>query len=71
MNTRSPFPDQLNWTSQELADAVPLRLSKLFAFDASRAGIVAVDSANPAAVPRTQPGSYLPTPPSSTGFRIR
>lgn len=73
MNTRSPFPfpDQLNWTSQDLADAVPLRLSELFAFDASLAGIVASDSANPTAATRAQQGSYLPAPPSSTGFRIR
>ncbi|MGH8075306.1 MAG: hypothetical protein ACREO4_14745 [Lysobacter sp.] len=71
MNTRSPFPDQLNWTSQDLADAVPLRLSELFAFDASLADIVAGDSANATVATRTQPDSYLPTPPASTGFRIR
>jgi hypothetical protein len=33
------FPQQ--WTSQDLADAVPLRLHELFDFDASRDGPVA------------------------------
>lgn len=30
------FPFDLRWSSQDLADAVPLRLHELFAFDASR-----------------------------------
>ena len=67
---QSPF-ETLRWSAQDLADAVPLRLSELFAFDASLAGIVASDSANPTAATRAQQGSYLPAPPSSTGFRIR
>lgn len=33
----SPFHN-LHWNSQELADAVPLRLHELYAFDAARDG---------------------------------
>ena len=36
MNADVYFPSQLNWTAQELAEAVPLRLHELFAFDAGR-----------------------------------
>lgn len=43
MNTSSTFPSSpftsgLNWTSQDLADAVPLRLFELFGFDAGPNG---------------------------------
>jgi hypothetical protein len=33
MNAIASFPQRLNWTAQQLADAVPLRLSELFALD--------------------------------------
>lgn len=35
MSTTSTFPYRLNWTAQDLADAVPLRLFELFGFDAT------------------------------------
>jgi hypothetical protein len=34
----SAFPFQLHWTSQELADAVPLRLHEMFGFQAGHDG---------------------------------
>ncbi len=36
MNAFAHFPSRLHWTAQQLADAVPLRLHELFAFDAAR-----------------------------------
>ena len=36
MNTFPHFPSHLHWTAQQLADAVPLRLHELYAFDAAR-----------------------------------
>lgn len=62
------FPSQLHWTSEQLADAVPLRLHELFAFDAGHAG----ESAN-ASVPTRQmePRRYLPASPAPDVFRIR
>ena len=38
MKTSSTFPFNLHWTSQDIADAVPLRLFELFAFDAGPGG---------------------------------
>jgi len=38
MNAFAPFPSRLHWTAQQLADAVPLRLHELFAFDAAHHG---------------------------------
>jgi hypothetical protein len=34
MNTHSTFPYHLSWTSQDIADAVPLRLFELVNFEA-------------------------------------
>ncbi|MGY1408225.1 MULTISPECIES: hypothetical protein [unclassified Luteimonas] len=36
MDTFAYFPSRLHWTAQQLADAVPLRLHELYAFDAAR-----------------------------------
>ena len=36
MNAFDRFPTPLHWTSQQLADAVPLQLHELYAFDATR-----------------------------------
>ena len=69
MNTHSHFPDQLNWTSQDLADAVPLRLFELFAFDASPAA-AAVGSCANQPPRRTWPASYLPAEPRQPLFRV-
>jgi len=38
MNTPTTFPFAAHWTAQELADAAPLRLFELFAFDAHANG---------------------------------
>lgn len=38
MNAHDAFPFRLHWTAQDLAEAVPLRLHELFAFDARRDG---------------------------------
>lgn len=38
MNAFDRFPARLHWNAQQLADAVPLRLHELYAFDASRDG---------------------------------
>ena len=50
MNTRSAFPFHLYWTSQELTEAVPLRLHALVRFDAA-----ADEAANATAAPRSRP----------------
>ena len=66
MNASVFFPSQLHWTSQELADAVPLRLHQLFAFEAARGH----HAAN--GIPPRQPRQrdYLPTSPADV-FRVR
>jgi hypothetical protein len=62
------FPSQLHWTSEQLADAVPLRLHQLFAFDAS--GMLgSANAASSTRQPRT--GNYLPATPVPDVFRIR
>jgi HlyD family secretion protein len=38
-NATTYFPSRLHWSSEQLADAVPLRLHQLFAFDASSTGV--------------------------------
>ena len=62
------FPSQLHWTSEQLADAVPLRLHELLAFNAAQAGA----SAN-ASMPTRQltPRRYLPASPAPDVFRVR
>ena len=66
MNADVYFPSQLNWTAQELAEAVPLRLHELFAFDAGRDA----DASN-ASHRLPQREGYLPPSPASPFFRIR
>jgi hypothetical protein len=60
------FPAQLHWSAQDLADAVPLRLFELFAFDPADA----MPSANRGAAPCARRPSYAPAafPPSL--FRV-
>jgi hypothetical protein len=61
------FPDRLHWDAQDLANAVPLRLFELYAFDPADAR----PSANRAA-PRIAHGrSYVPPATQSAMFRIR
>jgi len=59
------FPAQLHWSAQDLADAVPLRLFELFAFDPADA----MPSANRASA-RTHRRGYLPAAPLSTLFHV-
>ncbi len=69
MNTHSNFPDQLNWTSQDLADAVPLRLFEMFGFDAALTGAANGDCADQPPR-RPWPDSYLPTDRPPPLFRV-
>ncbi len=71
MNTHSHFPDQLHWTSQDLADAVPLRLFELFAFDATPAGAAVGPCANQSPSRRKWSESYLTTDRPPPLFRVR
>lgn len=38
MNAFTSLPHRFAWSAQQLADAMPRRLSELFAFDAAREG---------------------------------
>ncbi|MFL6592266.1 MAG: hypothetical protein ACJ8GK_06095 [Luteimonas sp.] len=67
MNASVFFPSQLHWTSQELAEAVPLRLHELFAF-----GVEHELRAANSPVPRTaRQRNYLPAAPAPDVFRVR
>ncbi len=63
-----PFPSQLHWTSHELAEAVPLRLHELFAFDAGRDAQVASNAGNQRMPKRRD---YLTASQLSPVFRVR
>ena len=67
MNADVYFPSQLNWTAQELAEAVPLRLHELFAFGVEH-DLRAANSAAPRAARRR---NYLPAAPALEVFRVR
>ena len=41
MNAFPALPSQFRWSPEQLADAMPSRLSGLFAFDAARDGVSA------------------------------
>jgi hypothetical protein len=69
MNADVYFPSQLNWSAQELAEAVPLRLHELFAFDAGRDGQACNAAHEPQRLPQRE--GYVPVPPASPLFRIR
>ena len=69
MNANVYFPSQLNWTAQELAEAVPLRLHELFAFDAGRD--VDASNTNHALHRLPERTGYLPPLPAHPFFRIR
>ena len=66
MNANVFFPSQPHWTAQELAEAVPLRLHELFAFDAGRNGVFA-DSANSHLHPGHGRGAQLPAGDAGAG----
>ena len=68
MNAFAHFPARLHWTAQELADAVPLRLHEMFAYDAA-----ASDHARRAANAerrRARVDSYLPPAALRSHFRV-
>jgi len=67
MNADVFFPSQLHWTSQQLADAVPLPLHQLFAFHA----VDRADAANTAPAASPAPRRYLPATPAPDVFRVR
>ena len=60
------FPETLHWNAQDIADAVPLRLFELYAFDPADARPCA-NRAPARAVRR----SYLPPQPQAALFRVR
>ena len=70
MNTSSTFPFAPHWTAQDLADAVPLRLFELFAFDAGADGADLDRSANH--LPRRNwRGAYLRVGELPAFIRVR
>lgn len=69
MNAFLDFPERLHWDAQQLADAVPLRLFELLAFDPADARPSANLDAPRAA--RSRGHSYLPYPAQSSLFRVR
>ena len=65
MNAFPHFPARLHWTAQQLADAVPLRLHELYAFEAARDGRGAANgerrrrpAANAYAAPASLPARF-------------
>lgn len=69
MNTTLSQAPRFRWTPQQLADAVPLRLSQLLDFNALRTGTPAAANA-PSCRSRTAT-SYLPASSRSDAFRVR
>ncbi|HEY0659784.1 MAG TPA: hypothetical protein VGD21_00455 [Lysobacter sp.] len=65
----SSFPFQLNWSSQDIADAVPLRLFELFEFDAGTD--VVAPCANRPQPPRPWHRGYLRANDLPAFVRIR
>jgi len=65
MNAFVIFPAHLHWTSQQLAEAVPLRLHEMFAFDARS---LADATSKAAPQPRRD---YAPHPPMPERFSVR
>jgi hypothetical protein len=65
MNAFVLFPAHLHWTSQQLAEAVPLRLHEMFAFDA---GLQADAAGEAQPQPRRD---YAPRPPMPERFSVR
>jgi hypothetical protein len=64
------FPEHLHWTAQQLAEAVPLRLHQLYAydigaFDAGRDGRGAPAAHSPARL------EFAPCPPLPERFSVR
>ena len=72
MNTPSNvMPLQTHWNSQQLADAVPLRLSQLLDFSADTLRACDRASANASALHGSQRSSTFLPAPALTLFRTR
>jgi len=73
MNSPRYFSFPAHWSAHDLADAVPLRLSELFAFDAMLDGAFAA-SANAASgaapAPRAWRHRYVRSAPAPAAFRV-
>ena len=67
MNAFVVFPSHLHWNAQQLAEAVPLRLHEMFAYDAGAQAAVA-GNAQPASPPRR---AYAPRSPMPERFSVR
>lgn len=67
MNAFFPLPPHFHWNAQQLADAVPRRLSQMPLFDAAPDTRVAGNDAH--ARPRP-PAEYLPRQALAPAFRI-
>ena len=68
MNAFERFP-HLHWTSQQLADAVPLRLHELFIADI--AGSPAPRAANAGELPHRRDTRYVPPATLPARFHVR
>ncbi|MCC7097726.1 MAG: hypothetical protein IT472_11160 [Thermomonas sp.] len=69
MNTTLSQAPRFRWTPQQLADAVPLRLTQLIDFNALRSSTPA--AANSAHCNQRSQTGYLPTPSGTNAFRVR
>ena len=70
MYATTGFPHQLHWSSHELADAVPRRLSELAFFDARRDPAHAEPANGDARRARPAPAHYLPASSLPALFRV-
>lgn len=69
MNAFAHFPNRLHWNAQQLADAVPLRLHELFAFDARLAPVTAAANRDQRGARRDH--GYLARPSLYARFAVR
>ena len=70
MNAMTGFPHQLHWGPLDLADAVPLKLSELYGFDA-HGRVQAPANSGEARGLRSRRRGYLPTQAPLHGpFRV-
>jgi hypothetical protein len=70
MNAFAPFPARLHWNAQQLADAVPLRLSQMLGFERAR-DIGPVAAANREAPRPRHASGYLDMPALHDRFTVR
>ena len=70
MYATTGFPHHLHWSSFELADAVPRRLSELYRFDVRLDGPEDAETANGEAFRSRGPRQYVPASTLPDMFRI-